>query len=806
MSEKAEICPRCGSAIQAEAPQGLCPKCLLAAVSLPTETGTGAPAGKFAVPPVAELAAVFPHLEILELIGQGGMGVVFKARQPKLDRLVALKILPTALAADAAFAERFTREGRVLARLNHPNIVTVHDFGQANGYFYLLMEFVDGANLRQAMKAGRFTPDQALAVVPKVCDALQYAHNEGILHRDIKPENILLDAKGRVKIADFGIAKLVGEPLAEKSLTASGARLGTPHYMAPEQIEKPSDVDHRADIYSLGVVFYEMLTGELPLGRFAKPSEKSTSDPRLDAVVFRTLEKEPGRRTQSASEVKTQVENITSHAPPRPASSTNQPKVGNSYLTTPEHLATLAGQFKIYLAKGFLRLDKTQLSFSHAAHNVTIPLHAIRDLSIGHYPWAMKPSRLDFICVTFEENGQSRRVLFTPHESAWMPTWNTNEVVAEWYTAVRDAIVASTGRAPTSTPATQLNLPEPPPLLRVAFGALVIVPFMIVLAVWFHLTTSSGNDTPTVKHLAPFAVIVAPVLVILLALGWSRKRHAAPAGHRTSGLLPALLIFAVLAATIALVWALLNVPKPQPPAPPIPQPVAPKQVGVPPPQLLPAPANSAQLEGARDNAQAAYLKTTPAEVYERIQTGSSRAAVEALIGGPMQGPRTPGEPVWYLYPRVTIETAGNPAPQRWHMGITYDRNDRVTAKEWNTNGPWSRIDWQPWDAQTLTAMRQGKKPVLVSFEAEWDGTSLQNRASALDTAATSRKLKELGALAQRGNFTAANEAIASELKKFGRAGVPLVLVYPSDPTKPPIVLPPVLTQEAVLAALEKAKE
>src|SRR6266850_6032564 len=215
-------CPQCGGPIPVEAPQGLCPKCLLFEVSIPTEAGPGRTA-KSAPPTVEELARAFPHLEIGELIGQGGMGFVFKARQPKLDRFVALKILSQSLAADAAFAERFTREGRLLARLNHPNIVTVHDFGQANGFFYLLMEFVDGVNLRQAMRAGRFTPEQALAVVPKICEALQFAHNEGVLHRDIKPENILLDSKGRLKIADFGIAKLIGEPHTGATRTGSGA-------------------------------------------------------------------------------------------------------------------------------------------------------------------------------------------------------------------------------------------------------------------------------------------------------------------------------------------------------------------------------------------------------------------------------------------------------------------------------------------------------------------------------------------------------------------------------------------------------
>jgi len=310
-SSEPKRCPKCGSPIPDDAPQGLCPKCVLLQASLPTDAAKGRPA-----PSREEVAAAFPQLEILELIGQGGMGFVFKARQPKLERLVALKILPQAPAADPAFAERFTREARVLARLNHPNIVAIHDFGQAGNFFYLLMEFVDGVNLRQAMRAGRFTPAQALAVVPKICEALQFAHDEGILHRDIKPENILVDTKGRVKIADFGIAKLLGDAQPGGTLTGSGATLGTPHYMAPEQLEKPGTVDHRADIYSLGVVFYEMLTGELPLGRFQPPSQKVEMDVRLDEVVLHALEKEPSRRYQQASQVKTAVETIAGEPPP----------------------------------------------------------------------------------------------------------------------------------------------------------------------------------------------------------------------------------------------------------------------------------------------------------------------------------------------------------------------------------------------------------------------------------------------------------------------------------------------------------
>ena len=286
-------------------PEGLCPACLL---RRGLETQTGGYGADFTPPTAEELASYFPQLEILELLGRGGMGVVYKARQRELDRLVALKILPSA--SDPAFAERFTREARALARLSHPNIVAVYDYGQTNGLAYFMMEYVDGLNLRQLQAAARMTPQEALAIVPQICEALQVAHDQGIVHRDIKPENLLIDRKGRVKIADFGIAKIVGAEGLDLTLTGAGEMVGTPAYMAPEQIEHPADVDHRADIYSLGVVFYQMLTGELPLGKFAPPSRKVKIDVRLDDVVLRALEKEPELRYQQASEVRTQVETI----------------------------------------------------------------------------------------------------------------------------------------------------------------------------------------------------------------------------------------------------------------------------------------------------------------------------------------------------------------------------------------------------------------------------------------------------------------------------------------------------------------
>jgi tRNA A-37 threonylcarbamoyl transferase component Bud32 len=278
------------------------------------------PAAKFRMPSLETLIREFPQLEILELLGQGGMGVVYKARQRRLNRLVAVKILPPSVGEQLAFAERFTREAQALARINHSNIVQVYDFGETDEFFYFIMEFVDGVNLRALIRGGKLKPEEALAIVPQVCEALQFAHDEGIVHRDIKPENILIDKRGRVKIADFGLAKLLSRAPEDLSLTGTGQLMGTLGYMAPEQMKQAHAVDHRADIYSLGVVFYEILTGQLPIGKFDPPSKKVEVDVRLDEVVLHALENEPDRRYQHASEVKTDVESIRS-APCPPAGS-----------------------------------------------------------------------------------------------------------------------------------------------------------------------------------------------------------------------------------------------------------------------------------------------------------------------------------------------------------------------------------------------------------------------------------------------------------------------------------------------------
>src|SRR5271167_2330301 len=241
-NEATAKCPQCGARLKEDAPAGLCPNCLMA-LNLKTETvfTDDSSAAQPPLPP-EQIAPHFPQLEIFECLGRGGMGVVYKARQKTLNRYVALKLLAPERVNDTKFAERFTREAQALAALSHPNIVTIYDFGQAGGFYYLLMEFVDGVNLRQMLRARKFTPEEALAIVPPLCDALQFAHDRGIVHRDIKPENLLLDKTGRVKVADFGIAKMLGAvngndhpgaPAATESATQSA--VGTPSYSAPEQ-------------------------------------------------------------------------------------------------------------------------------------------------------------------------------------------------------------------------------------------------------------------------------------------------------------------------------------------------------------------------------------------------------------------------------------------------------------------------------------------------------------------------------------------------------------------------------------------
>ncbi len=530
-------CTQCGAVLAADAPQGLCPACLLK-----RGLESGSAPGESAPPPTpADLARFFPELEILELIGRGGMGAVYKARQKRLERFVALKVLPASVKRDPAFAERFAREARALARLAHPNIVAVHEFGQKEGLFYFVMEFVDGMNLRQLLNTGKIAPKEALAIVPQICDALQYAHDKGIVHRDIKPENILLDKAGTVKIADFGLAKLVGLEAKDLRITGSGDVMGTPHYMAPEQVEHPQDVDHRADIYSLGVVFYQMLTGELPIGRFAPPSRKVQIDVRLDEVVLRALEKEPEHRYQHVSELKTQVETIvtTPAGVPTSVGPVGQPPEGGTPTLVKSERGCLTVQefpgAKVkYPWPGKLSLHVDRLVISSFFQQRIIPLADIRGLGEGVI---LYPAGHRFAGVDFDEGGQRRKLAFKPSASFFSKLSNSRPHSAEWLATIQRAVKSATGK--------ELAINDEPTVMRVRsfWSWLVIMLPLLTIFGMLLVTKLRGSSTSSVMGML---VLIWPVLVLLPILYWPSRTWLTVLTRRWRQVVIGLIVAAIL--------------------------------------------------------------------------------------------------------------------------------------------------------------------------------------------------------------------------------------------------------------------
>jgi serine/threonine protein kinase/N-acetylneuraminic acid mutarotase len=265
---------------------------------------------------------------VVEQLGMGGMATVYKAYHPAMERYVALKIPPEYLTRDPNFRARFIREARTLARLEHPHILPVYDFGEEDGLPYMVMRYVDGGTLRELMAKGPLPLDQALRLVREVAEALGYAHRQGVTHRDVKPANVLLDRNGAALLTDFGIAKILDE---NTELTGAGVALGTPQYMAPEQVQgKP--VDARTDIYSLGVVLYEVTTGrrpfaaETPLALAMMHVSESLPLPRqvnpavpdaVERIILRAMAKDPADRFQTAEELATALQLLSTE--PRPA-------------------------------------------------------------------------------------------------------------------------------------------------------------------------------------------------------------------------------------------------------------------------------------------------------------------------------------------------------------------------------------------------------------------------------------------------------------------------------------------------------
>ncbi len=595
--ETTRLCPECQAPLPADAPVGLCPRCLLQqgalrdSASAPTEPPRRAKTAPPTAPALAAVAARFPQFEVRKLIGVGGMGAVYEVRQPQLDRIVALKVMLPEVADDPKFAERFSREARALAKLNHPNIVAVYDFGQAGDWFYFVMEFVDGANLRQAMRAGRLTAAQALAIVPKLCDALQFAHDEGIMHRDIKPENILLDKKGRVKIADFGLAKLLGAEPDDPSITVTGVGMGTPRYMAPEQLENAKSVDHRADIYSLGVVFYEMLTGELPLGRFATPSEKVQIDVRLDEIVLRSLERDVARRYQQVSEVKTAVENVTStpgaKAPATPPAASPVPpfpstkKEGDCAVPTIESQPG-AANVETPL-RTFLRLLLWMVVIAGAVvfcwfekvtyHDKPHPIQS--ELRMGAVqPWLVVTDR------GYDSSGLALRGI--------KPDFATGSALAGLCALVAGAALFSTRRRGVPDVRSEVR--------RCAIGLFVVGAINAVMVIGFWLMwfpESSWKQHPVICSLVQAGFLFFAALTFLIFRGALQMlHHESLAGSRAAAI-GSLLSLNFVSIPVG-IWALVRLSRPEVqalfPKKPSDSP-APASPTVPPPSAPPAPLN-----------------------------------------------------------------------------------------------------------------------------------------------------------------------------------------------------------------------
>ena len=297
-----------GAEIQAD-PSGLLP------TVAPSTRGAPAPSGPNPTLSATAAAPVLPGFELEKILGRGGMGEVWRARQLSLNRTVAVKLLPTRLASDREFVARFDKEATALAALSHPHIIQIIDRGHHGEHYYFVMEFVPGRSARELLNTGRAAPEVALRIALQTAQAIGHAHEQAIVHRDLKPENILVDERGNVKVADFGLA---GMRTADGSydLTASSVAMGTVNYMAPEQRRDAKHVDQRADLYSLGVVLYELLTGELPIGRFRLPGERVPGlDPRVDRLLERLLEPDPAMRPATAGEVVSALEPLVSSAP-----------------------------------------------------------------------------------------------------------------------------------------------------------------------------------------------------------------------------------------------------------------------------------------------------------------------------------------------------------------------------------------------------------------------------------------------------------------------------------------------------------
>jgi serine/threonine protein kinase len=291
---------------------------------------------------------------IIEKLGQGGMATVYKAHHAKLDRFVAIKVLHAAFKDDESFLRRFTREAQVVAKLEHMHIVPIYDYAEHDGYPYLVMRYIEGETLKQTLNRGALSRKEIVRMISAIASGLQYAHDQGVIHRDIKPSNILLTPKGGVYITDFGLARITQ---AGESTMSQDMIMGTPHYISPEQAKGHVELDGRTDLYSFGIIAYEMITGRVPFQAdtnyaiihsqiFDQPPAPSSINPHIsspmEAVLLRMLAKEPADRfpdaagfaaafKQAALELPSAVTPASAHKPKLP-----DPTAGVTQMAPPQ--------------------------------------------------------------------------------------------------------------------------------------------------------------------------------------------------------------------------------------------------------------------------------------------------------------------------------------------------------------------------------------------------------------------------------------------------------------------------------------
>lgn len=270
---------------------------------------TDVPDSSFTPPELDEIAALLPQFEILSFIAKGGMGAVYLAKQKSLDREVAIKILPRSFGEDEAFRSSFEAEAKSMAKLNHPNLIGIYDFGQIDGMLYIVMEMVHGNSLYHASYGKTIDQAEAGRIICEICRGLDNAHQQGILHRDIKPANILLDDQLSPKIGDFGLARPIGD---HESDTA----YGTPGYTAPEVVHNPSAVDESTDLYSVGAMLYELLTSKLPEKPYMPAATLVGCDTRFDDIVRKAMNGDPILRFRTAKSMAEAIEAIIDEKKP----------------------------------------------------------------------------------------------------------------------------------------------------------------------------------------------------------------------------------------------------------------------------------------------------------------------------------------------------------------------------------------------------------------------------------------------------------------------------------------------------------